>query len=139
MVSLFQTWQAFANYTLMTNSFVKLPKLVVQNLHPAVENFLVQSNKLESQIRSTVLTFSAFLDTFQQLAGRADNTRGKKIAEYENYFLKFINCARIKQRCRRVSDCVTEQTKVCRDKSTNVCKVQKNPIFHFIYLFVLVP
>ena len=81
----------FDYYSLMTNSLIKLPKLIVQSLHPAVDTFLVQSSKLESQIRSTVQVFSAFLDTFQQLACRAANTRGKKIAEDENIdFLKLI-------------------------------------------------
>ena len=65
----------FDYYSLMTNSLIKLPKLIVQSLHPAVDSFLVQSSKLESQSRSTVLTFSAFLDSFQQLASIATNTR----------------------------------------------------------------
>merc|ERR1719317_985055 len=47
-----------------------------KSLQPAVSDFLTQSSKLESQIRSTLFAFSTFLDSFQQIANRAANTRG---------------------------------------------------------------
>ena len=50
--------------------------LSLQSLHPAIDDFIVKSTKLENQIRSTSFAFSAFLESFQKIAQKAANTKG---------------------------------------------------------------
>ncbi|XP_067276377.1 MTSS I-BAR domain containing 2a isoform X4 [Pseudorasbora parva] len=44
--------------------------------YPVWEDFIAKATKLHSQLRTTVLAASAFLDTFQKVADMATNTRG---------------------------------------------------------------
>jgi hypothetical protein len=48
-------------------------------LYPAIEDFVMKSNKLENQIRSTSYAFSAFLESFQKIAHKASNTKGSSV------------------------------------------------------------
>ena len=49
----------------------------MQGLHPAIDDFIVKSTKFENQIRSTSFAFSAFLESFQKIAHKAGNTKGR--------------------------------------------------------------
>ena len=51
----------------------------LQGLHPAIDDFIVKSNKLDNQIRSTSFAFSAFLESFQKIAHKASNTKGNTL------------------------------------------------------------
>ena len=69
-----------------------------------MSDFLTQSSKLESQIRSTLFAFSTFLDSFQQIANRAANTRGKAIPGFptvDEFFKTFIGSS------RDIGDCLS--------------------------------
>jgi hypothetical protein len=48
----------------------------MKGLHPAIDDFIVKSTKLENQIRSTSFAFAAFLESFQKIAYKATNTKG---------------------------------------------------------------
>ena len=53
--------------------------IILQGLHPAIDDFIVKSTKLENQIRSTSFAFSAFLESFQKIAHKASNTKGNTL------------------------------------------------------------
>ena len=50
---------------------------IFQCLHPAIDEFIAKSSKLENQIRSTIFAFSAFIESLQKIAHNASNTKGK--------------------------------------------------------------
>ena len=50
--------------------------LFMQGLHPAIDDFIVKSTKLDNQIRATSFAFSSFLESFQSIAHKASNTKG---------------------------------------------------------------
>ena len=53
--------------------------IFLQGLHPAIDDFIVKSTKLDNQIRSTSFAFSAFLESFQKIAHKASNTKGNAL------------------------------------------------------------
>ena len=65
--------------------------LVLQSLHPSIDDFIGKSRKLENQIRSTIFAFSAFLESFQNIAIKASNTKGKPYTKHA----KLINANKL--------------------------------------------
>ena len=65
--------------------------LFLQSLHPSIDDFIGKSRKLENQIRSTIFAFSAFLESFQNIAIKASNTKGKPYTKHA----KLINANKL--------------------------------------------
>ena len=55
--------------------------LFMQGLHPAIDDFIVKSTKLDNQIRATSFAFSSFLESFQSIAHKASNTKGNPFSQ----------------------------------------------------------
>jgi len=47
-----------------------------KSLHPAIDDFVIKSGKLESHLQTTIFAFSAFMESFKKIAYKASNTKG---------------------------------------------------------------
>ena len=59
---------AYVDYSTKGMTYVPLRQII--------DDFLIKSSKLENQLRTTSLAFSAFLESFEQIAYKACNTKG---------------------------------------------------------------